>query len=201
MQRYCRVEQMQFRFPGSMSFISRNSIDAAPGCGPVCTFCIIPDHAGRGEQRWIDMFHRVSSASLSLAWYSSINSSWYLSFARPVHGPGVWLIWTCPTARISSFVTLTLGIFLEHCLTGGDCTQHSYPMESIQTIKCTHIVVNVVCYTQICEARYITSRNQCSITFESLNLVVWSTTSILIESINQISSGKMIMDLNSKLQL
>ena len=80
LQMNCRVEKMQVRLPGSISIIGRNNIDAGPGCGPLCTACIIPDHAGRGERRWSDMFHRLSSASQSLSWYSSILSFWYLRF-------------------------------------------------------------------------------------------------------------------------
>ena len=116
LQRNCRVEKMQFRFPRSSSIICRNSIDVPPGCGPMYTVCIITHHAGRGEWRKGDMFHRVSKASLSLSWHSSIISSWYLSFTRPVHGPCMWLILIRPTASISWFFTVTLGIFLEHCL-------------------------------------------------------------------------------------
>ena len=134
---------MQFRFLWSISIIGRNSIDAAPGCGPMCIVCIIPCHAGRSEQRWSDMFHRVSKASLSVSWYSSIISSWYLGFARPVHGPGMWLILIRPTARISAFVTVTPRDLPGVLFGWSDCTQHPHLMESIQTITCTHIVVHV----------------------------------------------------------
>ena len=157
---------MQFRFPGSISIIGRNSIDGAPGCGPVCIVCIIPDHAGRGERRYSDMFHRVPRASLSLSWYSSVIISWYFSFARPVHGPGMWLILTRPTPRISSFVTVTRDL-PGALFSWSYCTQFSHPMvhtlwSTLSAPSRVHFMVHIVYVLnmiQLCEVGYVSSRS------------------------------------------
>ena len=48
---------------GFMSIIGKNMTDALPGWSPWCTNCIIPDHAGLGDPKMIDVFHRTSRFS------------------------------------------------------------------------------------------------------------------------------------------
>ena len=47
--------------PGSMSIIGRNVIDDFPGCSPLWTDCIMPDHIGRDDFNGLKIFQSKST--------------------------------------------------------------------------------------------------------------------------------------------
>jgi len=63
-----------FRF---MSNIGRNINKDFPGCLPLCTSCIIPDHHGLGDPNKKQIFHRMSRCSVRSFAFMSCSSSYF----------------------------------------------------------------------------------------------------------------------------
>ena len=51
--------------PGFKSSMGKKKIEDFPGCGPFCSICIIPFHAGRGDFNGQEIFQRRSRLEVS----------------------------------------------------------------------------------------------------------------------------------------